>query len=52
VEITITSGVTRTLQKIVEEVERMSPKEYRQSLVHAGILNEDGTLTEMYKRRK
>jgi hypothetical protein len=51
-EITITSRVTRTLQSIVEEVEKMTPEEFRQSLVRAGIANEDGTLTDKYKRRK
>jgi hypothetical protein len=46
-----TSGVTRMLREIVEEIERMTPEEYRQSLIHAGIINEDGTLTAKYKRK-
>ena len=48
----MTSGVTRMLRKIVEEVKRMTPEEFRQSLFHAGIIDEHGKLTPMYKRRK
>ena len=46
-----TSAVTRTLREIVEEIERMSPEEFRQSLIQTGILNEDGTLAAKYKRK-
>ena len=46
-----TSGVTRTLREIVEEIKRMTPEEFRQSLIQSGILNEDGTLAARYKRK-
>ena len=46
-----TSGVTRTLREIVEEIEQMTPEEFRESLIQSGILNEDGTLTAKYKRK-
>jgi hypothetical protein len=48
----MTDGITRTLRKIVEEVERMTPEEFRQSLIDAGIYDEHGNLKAMYKRRK
>jgi hypothetical protein len=46
------SEVTHTLREIIEELKRMTPEEFRQSLVHAGIIDEHGKLTPMYKRRK
>jgi hypothetical protein len=48
----MTSEVTRTLAMIVEEVKNMTPEEFVQSLVRAGIANEDGTLRDEYKRRR
>jgi len=48
----MTDGITLTLRKIVEEVKRMTPEEFRQSLFDAGIVDEHGKLTPMYKRRK
>lgn len=45
-----TSGVTRLLREIVEEIKQMTPEEFRRSLIQSGILNEDGTLTAKYKR--
>ena len=48
----MTSGVTRILERIIEELKNMTPEEFRQSLFHAGITNEDGTLRPEYKRRK
>jgi hypothetical protein len=46
-----TSGVTRMLREIVEELKQMTPEEFRQSLIQSGILNEDGTLAAKYKRK-
>ena len=46
-----TSGVTRMLREIVEELKQMTPEEFRQSLIQTGILNEDGTLAAKYKRK-
>jgi hypothetical protein len=46
-----TSEATRTLREIVEEIEQMTPEEFRQSLIKTGILNEDGTLAAKYKRK-
>ena len=46
-----TSGVTRMLREIVEELKQMTPEEFRQSLIQSGILNEDGTLAARYKRK-
>jgi hypothetical protein len=48
----MTDGITLTLRKIVEKVERMTPEEFRQSLVRSGIIDEHGKLTPMYRRRK
>ncbi len=48
----MTDGITRTLRNIVEEVKQMTPEEFRQSLFHAGIIDENGKLTPMYTRRK
>jgi hypothetical protein len=48
----MTDGITLTLRKIVEEVNRMTPEEFRQSLIDAGIYDEHGKLRAMYKRRK
>jgi hypothetical protein len=46
------SPFARTFEKIIEELKNMTPEEFRQSLVRAGIANEDGSLTEKYRRRK
>jgi hypothetical protein len=48
----MTDGITRTLRKIVEEVKQMTPEEFRQSLFRSGIIDENGKLTPMYRRRK
>ena len=48
----MTSEVTRTLQRIVEEVKNMTPEEFRQSLFRAGIANEDGTLRPTSTKRR
>jgi hypothetical protein len=48
----MTDGITLTLRKIVEEVKRMTPEEFRESLLDAGIIDEHGKLTPMYRRRK
>ncbi len=46
------SPFARTFEKIIEELKNMTPEEFRQSLFHAGIANEDGTLRDEYKRRR
>jgi len=48
----MTSEITLTLNKIIEKFKRMTPVEFRQSLFHAGIIDEHGKLTPMYRRRK
>ena len=48
----MTSEITLTLNKIIEKFKRMTPEEFRQSLVRSGILDEHGKLTPMYTRRK
>jgi hypothetical protein len=40
------------LYLIVEKIKNMTPEEFHQSLVRAGIENEDGTLRPEYTRRK
>jgi hypothetical protein len=37
---------------VIERLEKMTPEEFRRSLVRAGIANEDGTLTAKYRRRR
>jgi hypothetical protein len=46
------SPFARTVEKIIEDINKMTPEEFRQSLFRAGITNEDGTLRPEYKRRK
>jgi hypothetical protein len=35
---------------IVEDIRKMTPEEFRESLVRAGILNRNGELTAKYRR--
>jgi hypothetical protein len=37
-----------TLDRVVEKARAMTPEQLQQSFVDAGILNEDGMLTEPY----
>ncbi len=46
------SPFARTFEAIIDDIQKMTPEEFRQSLVDAGIANEDGTLRDEYKRRK
>jgi len=48
----MTDGITRRLKMLVDEVNRMTPEEFRQSLIDAGIYDEHGKLKAMYRRRK
>jgi hypothetical protein len=48
----MTDGITLSLIALIEKVERMTPEEFRQSLVRSGIIDEHGKLTPMYRRRK
>lgn len=36
---------------VVEVIKKMSPDEFRESLIRAGIIDEDGRLTENYRRK-
>lgn len=43
------SNISDTLKHITEAVKRMTPDEFRESLVRAGIVDKDGMLTEPYR---
>ena len=45
-------GKAATLQFIDERLKAMSPEEFRESLVKAGIIGKDGKLTAPYARPK
>ena len=35
---------------LVDKIRRMTPEEFRRSLLRAGIITKDGQLTDTYKR--
>ncbi len=44
------SNLKELLEDILDRIRKMSPEEFAESLVRAGIIDEHGKLTERYRR--
>lgn len=43
--------IVETLMRISDQITDMTPEEFKDSLIKAGVIDRDGKLTEPYKRK-